>query len=466
VQIAVERKGNVVESYLEGPENSLRVDHPVLRLPFKVTIDEAKGEARLAIGDERVTLRPREYSPWVQLKFKAGLGINVAGIARFYVTSLKPEFELYVTPIQIDPENPAMPISHPFIYSIYLAKTQGPFATLGLAEDTWALNERVIDEDAFLKQTYLIQEEREKMLMNALEHTKRGLVTCVFDTTDRIQHMFYRYLDPTHPANAGKDTVQYKDTLEDLYHRMDAMLGRIRKKIGNDEKTLLLVISDHGFTQFKRGVNLNTWLRDQGLLVLKDGKQTSGDWFESVDWSKTKAFSLGLTGLFINRQGREARGIVAEGAELTQVRKKIKEGLLNLRDPKDDQLAILNVFETDEVFDGPYKLEAPDLLIGYNHGYRNSWDCATGAVASDVFADNTKSWSGDHCVDPRIVPGILFSNRRVALERPHLMDLAPTVLKLFGVPAPKYMKGHSLFEPAPRERAPAPSPATTEQVRV
>ena len=157
---------------------------------------------------------------------------------------------------------------------------------------------------------------------------------------------------------------------------------------------------------------------------------------------------------------------MAEGAELTQVRKKIKEGLLNLRDPKDDQLAVLNVFETDEVFDGPYKLEAPDLLIGYNHGFRNSWDCATGAVSEGVFTDNTKSWSGDHCVDPRIVPGILFSNRTVALERPHLMDIAPTVLKLFGVPAPRYMKGRSLFEPAPREPEQARTPAPSEQVRV
>ncbi|MFO0982020.1 MAG: alkaline phosphatase family protein [Planctomycetota bacterium] len=286
--------------------------------------------------------------------------------------------------------------------------------------------------------------------MNAIAHTKKGLVTCVFDTTDRIQHMFYRYLDPSHPANAGKDTEQYRNTLEDLYQRMDQMLGRIRAQLGNDTRTLLCVISDHGFTQFKRGVNLNAWLRDQGLLALKDGKQTGGDWFESVDWARTKAFSLGLTGLFINRKGRERNGIVGEGAELAQVRKQIKEGLLRLRDPKDDSLVVLNVFETDEVFDGPYKLEAPDLLIGYNHGFRNSWDCATGAVSKDVFSDNTKSWSGDHCVDPRIVPGVLFSSRRVELERPHLMDLAPTVLKLFGVPVPGYMKGRSIFEPATR----------------
>ncbi|MFO0985358.1 MAG: alkaline phosphatase family protein, partial [Planctomycetota bacterium] len=372
VQIAVERKGNVIESYVEGPENSLRVDHPVLKLPFKVTLDERNDEALLEVGDEKVTLTPRTYSPWLPLKFKIGLGMSVSGIARFYVMSLKPEFELYVTPIQIDPENPAMPISHPLIYSIYLAKTQGPYATLGLAEDTWALNERVIDEDAFLKQCYLIHEEREKMLMNAIEHTKRGLVTCVFDTTDRIQHMFFRYLDPTHPANAGKDTVQHKDTLADLYQRMDAMLGRIRAKIGNDPKTQLCVISDHGFTQFKRGVNLNAWLRDQGLLFLKDGKETCGDWFEAVDWSRTKAFALGLTGLFINRKGRERQGIVNEGEELVQLRKKIKDGLLALRDPKDQGQVMLSVFETDAMFDGPYKHDAPDLLIGYNHGYRHS----------------------------------------------------------------------------------------------
>ena len=197
--------------------------------------------------------------------------------------SIDPHVNLYMTPIHIDPENPAMPISHPQVYSIYLAKKLGPFATLGLAEDTWALNERVIDEKAFIQAAYDISEEREKMFFDALGRTK-GFMTTVFDTTDQIQHMFYRYLDPTHPANRGKDQEEYVETIPEVYAHMDGLLGRIRSKL--DDKTVLMVISDHGFTNFRRGVNLNTWLFEQGYLVLKDEAKTSGDWFDGVDWSQ------------------------------------------------------------------------------------------------------------------------------------------------------------------------------------
>ncbi len=161
-----------------------------------------------------------------------------------------------------------MPISHPFVYSIYLAKMLGPYATLGLAEDTWALNERVIDEEAFLKQAWLIFEERKRQLWDVIEKTNKGFVTVVFDTTDRISHMFYRYLDPTHPANRDKDTEKHKHVIRDVYTRMDSFLAEIREKIGDEKDTVLMVMSDHGFCNFRRGVNLNAWLRDEGYLFL------------------------------------------------------------------------------------------------------------------------------------------------------------------------------------------------------
>ena len=137
----------------------------------------------------------------MRLTFRAAPGVKVEGIARFLLTETEPEVSLYVTPINIDPEKPALPISHPSYYATYLAKLQGAYSTLGLAEDTWALNERVIDEKAFLDQAYSICEERETMLINALDKTKKGIVACVFDTSDRVQHMFYRYLEPDHPAH-------------------------------------------------------------------------------------------------------------------------------------------------------------------------------------------------------------------------------------------------------------------------
>ncbi len=464
-QTVLRRKGNVIRSRILGPANGMVQGSPHMTLPFTLTVDEDQRGATFEIdGCDAFHLEPGVYSDWIRLVFKAGLGVKVHGIARVLVTSLQPEVSVYMTPIHIDPENPAMPISHPGVYAIYLAKKLGPFATLGLAEDTWALNERVIDEQAFLDQALLICEERERMFLDAVARVRKGLVTCVFDTTDRVQHMFYRYLDPTHPANAGKDTERHRDAIEQVYRRMDALLGRLQDAV-DDEDTAVVVMSDHGFTNFRRGVNLNAWLREHGYLHLKAGQQTSGDWFEAVDWSRTKAFSLGLTGMFINRKGREKSGIVTEGAEYAALKDELIAGLKALVDPQTGRPAILDVFAAADHFDGPYRLDAPDLIIGYDGGYRNSWDCATGAVPREVFSDNTKSWSGDHCVDPRIVPGVFFSNLPIATETPNILDLAPSVLALFGQKAPPYMQGRPIFSEdtdSARVRGPL-DPATLNQ---
>ena len=436
-------KDGRIRSRIVGPDNSMSRNGGRMTLPFTLT---AQGSgARLEVdGGPAVDLVVGRYSEWVTLTFKAGLGVTVSGIVRFYLLSVAPEMRLYMTPIHIDPEKPAMPISHPSVYSVYLAKKQGPFATLGLAEDTWALNERVIDEQAFLEQALAFCGERETMLFDALARVKKGLVTTVFDTTDRVQHMFYRYLDPTHPANRGKDTARHADVIGQVYERMDRILGRVLAEADGPD-TVVMVISDHGFTNFRRGVNLNTWLREHGYLALKDGATTSGDWFEGVDWSRTRAFSLGLTGLFINRKGREQSGIVEEGAEYDALVEEIARKLEKLADPADGTRAVRKVEIAERFFAGPHKLDAPDLLVGYEGGYRNSWECATGAVTADVFTDNTKSWSGDHCVDPSIVPGVLFCNRPLTVEHPHLADVPASVIRLFGHEPPAEMTGRFLF---------------------
>ena len=438
-QYQVRIKDGRIESKLTGPQG--KDGHP-MKCPFSVTLDEASRRATIEVGEKRVKVGVREYTPWMTIPFA-----GCTGIARFYLQTWENgEVGLYVTPINIDPDSPAMPISHPFVYAIYLAKTMGPYATLGLAEDTWALNERVVDEEAFLKQAWLIFDERKKMLWDVLAKTKRGFVTVVFDTTDRISHMFYRYLDPDHPANAGKDTEKHKHVIRDLYARMDGFLAEIRAKIGDDKDTVLMVISDHGFCNFTRGVNLNTWLRDEGYLVLKDGARTSGDWFANVDWDRTRAFTLGLTGVFVNRKGREAKGIVEKGAELKTLCAEIKAKLEKLVDPKDGRRVVKEAFLTQELHSGPYADMAPEILVGYHRGFRHSWECATGSVSEEVFTDNTKSWSGDHCVDPRLVPGVFWCNREIATAIPNILDIAPTALDLFGVPIPSYMQGSSLFD--------------------
>jgi predicted AlkP superfamily phosphohydrolase/phosphomutase len=437
-QTVLRREGDRIRTRIVGPENGMLRSGGRMTLPMTITVAGDRRGVRIEIdGGEPFDLPLRSYSPWIRLVFRPGLGVKVHGIARFHLNRVEPEVELYMTPIHIDPE-------HPQIYSVYLAKKQGPFATLGLAEDTWALNERVIDEKTFLDQALAIYEERERMFLDALAQTKKGLLTTVFDTTDRVQHMFYRYLDPTHPANAGKDTTECADAIPKLYERVDALLGRVWSEVERTD-TVFMVISDHGFTNFRRGVNLNSWLKENGYLALKEGHETSGDWFEHVDWSRTRAFSLGLTGMFVNRKGREASGIVNEGAEYRALVAELAQKLEALVDPQSGRRAIRKVRATWECFDGPYRLDAPDLLIGYEGGFRNSWECATGAVTESVFTDNTRSWSGDHCVDPDVVPGVFFCNRRIATERPRLVDVPASIVELFGQQRAGYMQGEMLF---------------------
>jgi predicted AlkP superfamily phosphohydrolase/phosphomutase len=375
-----------------------------------------------------------------------GFGREVCGIAKFFPMSLDPDdIKLYLTPINIDPESPALPISSPYIYSIYLSRLMGPYATLGLAEDTWALNERIIDEDAFLKQCYQNHEEREQMFFHELGKVTKGVCCCVFDTTDRIQHMFWRYRDGAgHPALKGLDPNSYTWVLEDLYKKMDEMLGKVLDTIDYD--TLLMVISDHGFKSFRRGVNLNTWLHKNGYLTLKEGATGKEDWLQCIDWTKTKAYTLGLSGIFLNIKGRESQGIVDPGKEARKIKQELIDSLTGLMDKERRQKAITSVYDSATVHHGPYSQDGPELIIGYNSGYRASWEAATGIVTDTVCSDNIKSWSGDHCIDPSHVPGVFFCNRPIDREDPGLIDIAPTLLWEFGLKIPPNMEGKPLFE--------------------
>jgi len=448
-QTVLRRRASVIRSRIVGPDHTMLKSGGRMTLPFTLIPAQDGQSAQLEIeGLEPITLQLGEYSDWVELAFKAGLGIKVRGIAKFYLVSVEPEVNLYMTPIHIDPENPAMPIAHPEVYAIYLAKKQGKFATLGLAEDTWALNNRVIDEKVFFDQAMFIYEERERMFLDAIKQSKQGLITTVFDTTDRVQHMFYRYLDPTHPANAGKDTEVWKDAIAQVYERTDQLLGKVWHLV-DDPDTTFLVISDHGFTNFRRCVNLNSWLRDNGYLFLKDeNARTSGDYLEGIDWSRTRAFALGLTGLFVNRKGREKSGIVEEGTAYRKLVQELADKLGKLVDPKTGEGCVRRVAVSQQFFSGPYRFDAPDLLIGWEGGYRHSWECATGQVTEHVFTDNDRSWSGDHCVDPSIVPGVLLCNRPITTENPRLVDIPASVLRLFGQEIPRYMQGAMIFPEA------------------
>jgi predicted AlkP superfamily phosphohydrolase/phosphomutase len=438
----VRRVGSMVGGAIKGPANSITKDNEPMLLPFVATI-LSENEVELRIDKQKIRLQKKQYSDWIELTFKAGLGIKVKGIVRFYLLETAPHFRLYMTPINIDPEKPALPISFPYFYSVYMSKLFGKFATLGLAEDTWSLNEGILDEEAFLEQAYLIHDEREQQFFHALDKTRKGVCAVVIDATDRIQHMFFRTLEDDHPANDGKETAKYKNVIEDMYIKMDGLVGRTMAKIKEDD--VFIVLSDHGFKSFKRGININAWLKQEGYLVLKEGKENSEEYFKDVDWSNTRAYAFGLAGIYLNVKGREKQGVVEPGSEYAALKAELIEKLSGFKDPENGETAITEMFDNQKIYNGPYTNDGPDLISGYNVGYRISWNGATGVVDDQIFEDNTKAWSGDHCIDPRLVPGVIFCNRTIPSEKPALMDLAPTVLELFGIKRPGYMEGRSIF---------------------
>jgi predicted AlkP superfamily phosphohydrolase/phosphomutase len=432
---------------IQGPENLFRDGNPAMTLPMTLEVDRAASRVRVSIDGAPHTLEAGKLTDWVPLAFTAAPGVKVQGLCRMMVTELGEHVSLYMTPISLDPEKPAMPISHPGYYATYLAKKVGPFSTLGLAEDTWALNEQVTDDATFLQQSYDIDRERQEMFFAALDKLRRGSLVCVFDATDRIQHMFWRYLEAGHPADRSPADAPHRNAIEELYRHNDRLVGRVMEKLGKGD--VLVVVSDHGFTSFRRGINLNAWLREHGYLVLEEGAEGKKEWLREVDWSRTRAYALGLCGVYLNVRGREAEGIVEPGAEAAALRRELIGKLGGLVDPGTGEVGINEVFDTHEIYDGPYAGNAQDLLIGYNHGYRTSWDCATGVVAGPVFEDNVKAWSGDHGVDPRLVPGVFFCNHPIDAEDPALIDIAPTVLRMFGIAPPGHMDGKPLFARPP-----------------
>ncbi len=439
--IPVERRGAAVRSFVRGPANTLRSGHPDLRVPFRV-VPGRNGDAFLHVCGRRVALHPGRSTEWVPVSFRALGPLKVRGVCRFLLKRLSP-FEMYCTPVQIDPEKPVMPISHPRAYSTYLARLQGTYSTLGLAEDTWSLSEGRLDEDAFLAQAWSIHAEREQMFFDALSRVPRGVVVCVFDGPDRIQHMFWRFIDEGHPALRNGDREAHRHVIERMYERMDELVGRTMETLDGD--TVLFVMSDHGFAPFRRGVDLNAWLLQNGYLALKPGAARPGrSYLADIDWAGTKAYALGLAGIFLNVEGREGKGIVPRSQQRA-LAAEIAGKLTGLRDSDAGLIAVHEAMPRETVYKGPYVETAPDVIVGYRSGYRVSWDAVIGKCGPAVFSDNVKAWSGDHCIHPDLVPGVLLCNRKLDAAGASIVDLAPTTLEIFGVEKPSYMDGKSLL---------------------
>ncbi len=436
--------GNRVEARLPGPINTFKKDRPESYLDFKVFIDPENPLAKISIQDHEFILKEGEWSEWKRIRFEMIPTQSVSGICQFYLKQIRPSFKLYVSPINIDPAKPALPISTPEGYSKELARRFGPFFTKGLPADTKALDHDVLDEKEFLELDDFVLKERKEIFEYELSRFESGLLFYYVSSTDQRQHMFWRLIDRKHPLYDEKLAAQFGNTIENIYQEADKMLTKAMEKV--DKNTLLMVISDHGFTPFRRCFNLNTWLKENGYLkLIQEWRQGETEFFQNTDWSRTKAYAYGINSLYINEQGREAEGIVKPGKEKDALVREIAEKLERVVDPLTGERVILNAYITKNVYHGPEAKNAPEIIIGYNRGYRASWATPLGRIPKPLFEDNRQKWSGDHCMDPSILAGILLTNQKIKREAPALHDLTATILKVFDIEIPQEMIGKPIF---------------------
>jgi predicted AlkP superfamily phosphohydrolase/phosphomutase len=428
----------VVSSELLGPDNPFTKEKTKAKAPFQVHLDPDEPVAKLVVGDEERILKVGEWSDWVPVSLELGtcgklmLTPSIPAMGRFYLKSIVPEFALYVSPLNLDPRNPVMPISTPADFAGELADATGLFYTQGMPEDTKALEGGVLDRTQFLEQVRSAYEEMVEQYQRLLADWKGGLLFLYFGAADLTQHTLMDTLDPGHPRWDPELSPKFADAIPDAYARFDGFLGYVLENMPKD--ALVVVMSDHGFTSWRRAFGLNTWLWRNGYLKVRDPEAAlDAKLFGALDWSGTKAYGLGINGLYVNLRGREKDGSVPESERL-QVMRELKQRLLAAIDPKTGKPAITRVFLREESYaDGGYRDIGPDLVIGYAKGTRGSSASALGELEEEVFADNTEEWPGDHLMDPDAVPGILLTNRPLVRPAPSLTELHWSILAEFGV---------------------------------
>ncbi|HEX6546544.1 MAG TPA: alkaline phosphatase family protein [Bryobacteraceae bacterium] len=410
---------------LEGPPNALRKDHAYAVTNLIVDVDRDHPVMRLQCGDRVQVLNEGEWSGWLRADFPLISPVSsVGGEFRVYVKQLHPVFELYVSPVNIDPAAPALPVSAPANWSRKIAKEDGRFFTLGIPEDTSALRQGVFTLPEFLRQTHLVFEDEQRLLRRSLRDYKGGLLFFYFSSVDQNSHILWN---------------RYDAELLKVYREIDECAGEVRKAFPSAK---LLILSDHGFTTFGRAVNLNTWLNHRGFLSLKSapGEDTS---LHSIDWPQTEAYAIGLNGLYLNLKGREREGILASSERLRATAATLKEQLLAWRDPANGRQVIEAVYPVNAAKD--HVKVAPDFIVGYAAGYRASWETGLGATPADELTDNDDAWIADHCVNPADVPGVLFTSWRIRPAHARLQDITVSILKMFGISPPPDTTGEDRF---------------------
>ncbi len=421
LEFATGRRGT---GLLDGPPNPFSASGEPMRLPIEVIAEDRLDAAMVRIGDAQRLLAKGDWSDWIPIEFSpAPVVPAIQGMVRAHLISLGEQVTLYLSPINMNPEDPAQPISAPPEYAAGLARDVGRFYTQGMPEDTKALLSGALDDDAFLAQSHLVFEERKAMLERELDRFEGGFLFVYFSDVDLVSHTFWRGMEP----DASEADRRYAHVIPDLYAEMDRVLGEVRARVG--DRAAVVVMSDHGFASFRREVNLNTWLVQRGLLVPLD--QPAPGPLGHVDWSKTRAYAVGLNLLYLNRKGREPHGIVG-GAEADRLLSWIQQELESLRDPENGARVVSRTYRPART---PYTDRRPDLIVGYARGYRAADASALGRIGPRVVEPNTSKWSGDHCMDPALVPGVLVSSVPLEARDWSLVDLAPWIRSYFDEPA-------------------------------
>lgn len=427
-----------------------------VRIPLTIRWNRAAKTATVEIEGESLRLEPGTMSRWINLDFRVNFLVRVHGMAQLLLIKADNDLQLYISPVNWKPDRPPVPMSFPAAFSGDLFDRLGYFRTLGWAEATWPLNEGRMDEKTFMEDLYKAFDDRAQVILSRIDSREWDMLVGVIESTDRVQHMMWRLMDPKHPMYDATLASRFGDSIERVYRRADQFVGEVLEHI--EPGTPVLIVSDHGFHSWRKAVNLNTWLVQQGYMVIQ-GQQPgekklddlfgSGEFWENVDWNHTRAYAMGLGQIYFNLRGREGKGIVSPGAESTQLADELSTRLLTMTDPDDGAPIVRSVYKRDDVYKGEYLANASELQVGMEDGYRVSWQTALGGSPQGVVYPNMKKWSGDHGgYDFATTAGVLISNRPIVRREtggPSIMDIAPTVLKYFGLPIPGDIDGKPLF---------------------
>ena len=387
---------NVAKSTIAGPLGDT--------LPVSLFWNREDKAATIGIDGTTVRLEEGEWSKWIPIDFNRRWFQRKRGMIELCLVHAGASFALYATPIHWKADNPPAPLSSPASLASDLYERIGPYRTLGWSEPTTAFDAGLLDEKTFLDDVNRAFDDRAQIILQRLDTKKWDLLVGEIDALDHVEHVMWRLMDPSHPAHDRAAAAKYGDAIERMYRRADDLVGEVMKHADADTTVLVLsAYGEHGITQT---FDLNRWLADERLPGT-------------------------------------ASATTAGGVELSADARLSEDHLIarltSVLDPGGRTAVVNAVYKREAVYSGPFVGSAPDIQVGLAPGY-------TITVAPALFGPNKRRWSADHVgMDYKSVPGTLISSRPTTTDSPRIVDLAPTVLKYFGVPIPSEIDGTPIF---------------------